>query len=109
MSTFDHAWADALAALELDVDHAERMLAKLHGGAPADDVPAGPGAWAPPTHLGPLPDGMLERAKIVLARQLAVTERIAHAAVRSRKQLDVDARMHQAPAPARPMFVDAAF
>jgi hypothetical protein len=104
------AWLRALEDVELGVEEAERLLARLHPDAPDDAVAHPPltGAWAPPTGLGPLPESLEERARIVLARQLQVAERLAAAAVRSRQQLAF-ARRADVTAPARPLFVDAAF
>jgi hypothetical protein len=107
---WQYAWVRALEDVELGVEEAERLLARLHPDAPDDAVAHAPltGAWAPPTGLGPLPESLEERARIVLARQLAVAERLATAAVHSRQQLAF-ARRADVTAPARPLFVDAAF
>jgi hypothetical protein len=101
------AWEQALAALELDVEDAERMLQSARDGRETA-VPAGLGSWAPPAGLGPLPESLAERAQVVLARQLALIEDVASAAVRSRQHHEVARRM-QPTAHARPLFVDAAF
>jgi hypothetical protein len=93
---WQRAWVRALDDVELGVQEAERLLGSLSG------------AWAPPTGLGPLPESLEERARIVLARQLEVAERLAAAAVLSRQQLAF-ARRADVTAPARPLFVDAAF
>jgi hypothetical protein len=102
------AWVRALDDAELDVADAEQLLAAVHAGGSADAGAALTGAWAPPTCLGPLPETLEERARIVLARQLAVAERLAAAAVQSRQQLAF-ARGADVTAPSRPLFVDAAF
>lgn len=107
-ASFQSAWEGALAELEVDVTAAEQLLQAIHGGAAFDDVPAGPGSWAPPTGLGPLPESLAERAHLVLARQLAVSERMAQAAVLSRQQLELDRRMRPELPASRPMFVDRA-
>jgi hypothetical protein len=105
------AWVRALDEAELGVAEAERLLAAVHAGASPDAAPDArsslTGAWAPPTGLGPLPETLEERARIVLARQLAVAERLAAAAVQSRQQLAF-ARGADVTAPTRPLFVDAA-
>lgn len=99
-------WEAALTQLDLDLDAAEALLAATRGGPDADTVQA-LGSWTPPAGIGRLPDSLQERAQAVLARQLRVIEDVAHAAVRSRQQLEVSRRM--APAqPATPLFVDAA-
>jgi hypothetical protein len=110
MHTWQDAWVHALEDVELGVEEAERLLASLHPDAP-DAVASHPsltGAWAPPAGLGPLPESLEERARIVLARQFQVAERLAAAAVHSRQQLAF-ARRADVTAPARPLFVDAAF
>ena len=99
-------WEAALAQLDLDLDAAEALLAAAPGAAGAGAVEA-LGSWTPPAGIGRLPESLQERAEAVLARQLRVIEDVAHAAVRSRQQLEVSRRM--APAqPATPLFVDAA-
>ncbi len=102
------AWEHALAELEMDVETAERLISSVRAWE-ITDVPVVVGAWAPPTHLGPLPETLLERAQLVLTRQLRVIEDIANAAVRSRQHLEVQRRMRPDDATSRPMFVDAAF
>ena len=104
------AWVGALDEVELGVEQAEQLLSRLHAGTPDPDDTLGDlhGSWAPPTGLGPLPESLEERARIVLGRQLEVAERLAAAAVHSRQQLAF-ARRADVTAPARPLFVDAAF
>jgi hypothetical protein len=104
---WQQAWEQALAALELDVEEAERMLHCARDGRETC-VPAGLGSWAPPAGLGPLPESLAERAQLILARQLALIEDVASAAVRSRQHHEVARRMQARPH-ARPLFVDAAF
>lgn len=104
---WQEAWEQALAALELDIDAAEQMLQSAHEGRETG-VPAGLGSWAPPAGLGPLPESLAQRAQLVLARQLALIEDVASAAVRSRQHHEVARRMQATPHP-RPLFVDAAF
>jgi hypothetical protein len=105
------AWAGALDEVELGVEQAEELLSRLHAGRsvdPHESLSSLHGAWAPPTGLGPLPESMEERARTVLARQLEVGERLAAAAVQSRQQLAFTRRA-DVTAPARPLYVDAAF
>jgi hypothetical protein len=104
---WQQAWEQALAALELDVVEAERMLRAARGGEEAV-TPPGLGSWAPPAGLGPLPESLAERAQIILARQLAVIEDVAAAAFRSRQHLEVTRRMRP-DTHTGPLFVDAAF
>ena len=107
-AVFRVSWEAALAELELEVDAAERLLAAVRAGA-SNDLPTGLGSWEQPAGLSPLPESMVERAQIVLDRQLRVVGDLAHAAVRSRQHLEVQRRMRPDDAVARPMFVDAAF
>jgi hypothetical protein len=104
------AWVSALDDVELGVEQAEQLLSRLHSGPadPEDTLGELTGSWTPPTGLGPLPESLEERARIVLARQLEVAERLATAAVHSRQQLAFARRADVTP-PARPLFVDAAF
>jgi hypothetical protein len=99
-------WEAALAQLDLDLDVAESLLASAADIVPADAVEA-MGSWTPPANIGPLPESLAERARLVLARQLAVIEDVAAAAVRSRQHLEVTRRMRPEP-PSGPLFVDAA-
>lgn len=99
------SWEQALADLELDLDTAQALLQSVHDN---DDLPAGLGSWAPPAGLGPLPATLAERAQLVLERQIAIIEQVAHAATRSRQHLEMQRRMSEQ-APSRPLFVDAAF
>jgi hypothetical protein len=99
-------WEQALAALELDVAAAEHLLAATRTGTETD---AGLGSWAPPASIGPIPEDLVERARIVLARQLALVEEVATAAVTSRQHLEVHRRMRQDHPSSRPLFVDACF
>lgn len=105
--SFEQAWRDALAGLELDLDRAESMLRVVQDGAPPQDV-TGLGSWAPPTGLGPLPESLVERARVVLARQLAVVEDLTTAAIHSRQRVELHRRL-RADAVSRPLFVDASF
>ncbi|HEX8498405.1 MAG TPA: hypothetical protein VF661_14515 [Actinomycetales bacterium] len=107
--SFHSAWSAALRELELDVEVSEQLLRTIHGGAPVDDVLAGLGSWAPPTHLGQLPHSLADRARMILARQLAVADQLAQAALRSQQQLELQRRMRPDDAMSRPMYVDAAF
>ena len=103
------AWTDALSALEIDVEACERLLHAVHAGTDLPDPDGTLGAWAPPTDIGPLPETMAERARTVLACQLAVAQALAQAAAQSRQQLAFADRVQTGRSPARPVFVDAAF
>ena len=60
MSSYD-SWADVMVALESD--------AKSALSSPENTDAAAHVAWTPPTHLGPLPLHLRERALHVLAEQ----------------------------------------
>jgi hypothetical protein len=111
--SWERAWADALTVLELDVAACERLLHAVHTGAelpPAyGPVDGSLGSWVPPTGLGSLPETLQERARTVLARQLEVAQALSEAALQSRQQLAFADRVETGRAPARPVFVDAAF
>lgn len=72
------AWETALDRLELDVLVCERMV----GG----DVERRLRDWDAPDDLGPVPADLLPRAQQLHARQLAVAERVAGAALALRRR-----------------------
>jgi hypothetical protein len=98
------AWTAALDRLECDVASAEALLAEEHL---LRELPiADP--WHPPAGLGPLPVDLRPRADQVLARQLAVAERLAAIMTGTARQAAVINRIdngHEAP---RPNYVDCA-
>jgi hypothetical protein len=106
---WSRAWADALTTLEIDVAACERLLHAAHAGTNLADADGTLGSWVPPTDIGPLPETMAERARVVLARQLEVAEVLALAASQSRQQLAFADRVQTGRSPTRPVFVDAAF
>lgn len=98
-ATFRAAWESALAALEVDVVAAERMLA-------LDRIAQTPvSRWAPPTGLGPLPLALADRAKALLDRQIEVGRRLAEAAELSRRHLRA-AHAMRATEPSAPVYLD---
>jgi phytoene dehydrogenase-like protein len=101
-------WEATLADLEQDVEAAEAVLAAVRRGD-HEDLPTMLGSWAPPTGIAPLPESMLERAQLVLERQLRVIEDVANAATRSRQQNELSRRMRSDQAPSRPLYVDATY
>jgi hypothetical protein len=101
------AWTDALTVLEMDVAACERLLHAVHAGADLPDADGTLGSWVPPADLGPLPESMGERARIVLARQLDVAQELALAVSQSRQQIAFADRVQTGRSPARPVFVDA--
>ena len=96
---WDAAWGDALSALELDVDLAEQMLALGHL---AQDPPD---PWAPPAGLGPMPLTLVDRARTLLDRQIAVARQVAEAADLSRRHSRAVEAMRTQP-PSSPVYVD---
>ncbi|MDO8122154.1 hypothetical protein Q6346_12630 [Isoptericola sp. b490] len=97
--TFDDAWREALDALELDLVVAEEMLT-------LDRIAENPpDRWAPPSHLGPMPAALADRARAILNRQLEVSRRLAEAAALSRRQLAAT-RSLRGRAESAPVYVD---
>ncbi len=98
-------WHQALAELEGEVLATEDSLA--HGRA--EEI-AGwgrrTGDWIPPSHLGPIPEDLRERAARLLQHQLAVAEALVDRITQSQKQRDVAARMSYAPARPVASFID---
>ena len=99
---WDAAWAAALDEMELDLDRAALLL---RSGEPA--VAAGP-RWQPPAGIGPLPAGLLERARALHARQLAMATAIAETITGVRRQSAFAARVETGRGQPRPAFVDTA-
>lgn len=96
---WDAAWADALSALEIDLELAERMLALDHI---AEDPPE---PWTPPADLGPLPLEFADRVRALLDRQIELARRLAEAAdLNRRHQRAVQAMRHDGPS--SPVYVD---
>lgn len=107
VTTWSTSWSDALAALELDLDRAESLLAANRSPAALDDLPRTP--WVPPLPLGPLPGGLRARAEAILARQLRVADQLARAVAAGRRELQLAQLMGSAAADRRPAFLDASF
>ena len=80
------AWEAALAAIEMDVERAEVLLA-----AGATSVP--PAIWTAPVGIGLMPRSLETRARALLERQLAVATQLAAAARDSRRHDRVIARL----------------
>ncbi|WP_432535506.1 hypothetical protein [Kineococcus arenarius] len=99
------SWAAALDRVELDVDAAERLLGALHAGAAAAEAVVPP-VWAPPALTGPVPDEHAERARLLLQRQLDVSEQLARALVHTRTQVAALRKLERAEP--QPVFVDRA-
>lgn len=101
--TFRTCWDQALADLELEVQHAEELLRVAHLPAPQDVAQRA--AWRPPADLGPLPASLVERARALHARQVDVARRLAEQAAVSRRHLAA-ADVLRARPPATPVYVD---
>ena len=98
-------WHAVLDALEGDVQDAEATLARGR----AEEIAAWGRRstdWVPPSHLGPVPDDLRERAARLLQHQLAVAEALVERITQSQRQRDVAARMSYAPARPVASFID---
>lgn len=102
-STFHARWEQALADLELEVEHAEELLRVAHLPTPHDV--AARAAWRSPGDLGPLPAALLDRARALHARQLEVAQRLAEQAAVSRRHLAATDAVRARPA-AAPVYLD---
>ncbi len=96
------AWTTALGELELEVNRAEALLKSAETEAPEVSQ------WAPPSHIGPLPAELLDRAKALHAKQMRVTQAIMTALTHNRAQAAVTARMETGHVAPRPVYVDRA-
>jgi len=106
-STPAHDWPGLLDGLEGQLLEAEHVLAH----ARAEEIAAWgrrSSDWVPPTHLGPLPDELRERAARLLQHQLAVAERLVERITQSQRQRDLAARMSYAPSRPVAAFIDKA-
>lgn len=107
-TTWNVVWADALDAIQLDVDRAEALLAAVHAGS---DLPASEDVltarWDPPRGLGPLPLPLVRRAEALLARQQEVARRLAEATHTNRLHARAAVALREKPA-AVPVYLDVA-
>lgn len=102
------AWAQALTALELDVDHTEAVLTAIHRGAELPSAASLLDArWEPPAGLGPLPHPLLERARRLLQRQEQTTEALSRA-VATNRRLSATVVAVRPGGPSRPVYFDRA-
>jgi len=101
--SFHDTWVAALTAAEVDVDAAEELLRRLHAGEDVDPVLPGP-AW--PGGPGPVPVEFAERARLLLQRQLHVSEKLTAALLHTRTELNALKKLD--PAEQRPIFFDQA-
>jgi len=101
--SFHDTWVSALAAAEVDVDAAEDLLRRLHAGEDVGALEPGP-AW--PGGRGPIPVEFAERARLLLQRQLRVSEELTAALLHTRTELNALKKLD--PAEQRPIFFDQA-
>ncbi len=102
-AVFHARWEQALADLEVEVEHAEELLRVAHLPTPQDV--AARTAWRPPAGLGPLPAPLHVRARALHARQVDVARRLAEQVVVSRRHLAATEALRARPA-ASPVYVD---
>ncbi|NHC16018.1 hypothetical protein [Motilibacter deserti] len=96
------AWVDALNELELQVDQAEALLR-----SESPELPA-PVAWVPPA-LPPIPPDLVERARLVHARQLDLAARMTRRMGDLGRQATLAGRIETGAAGrARPVLLDQA-
>jgi hypothetical protein len=93
----EQAWAEAL---DLFAERLHQQRAALTAGRP-DESPE----FVPPPGLGPIPPGLAERARDLLAESEAVQAALTAAMARVNRELAALERM-TGPAPATPSFVD---
>lgn len=106
MNAWVDAWSTALDDLELDLADTQALITALHNGKPHADV-AATRPWRPPTGLGPLPESLVERARVVLERQLRVSQQLASAVAVNRRHSRAAAAIRSAET-AVPIYVDLA-
>ncbi len=82
---WDEAWVEALAAMELAAEDAERLLALDHLPDPAEVALVA--HWEPTSELGPLPASLRVRAQALFDRQRDLAQRTARAIVSTQRHL----------------------
>lgn len=97
------AWCSALDELELEVERAEAMLRVDH----IDTSEVDAVAWRTPA-LPPIPPDMVERARIVHARQLDVAARMTRRLGELGRQSALADRMDTGRTQSRPVLLDQA-
>jgi hypothetical protein len=102
-TAWEAAWSDALAALELDLTRAEQLLADPTRAA---ELPTRP-TWVAPELQGPMPAGLVPRARAIADRQLRVAEALSRAVVAARGELRLTERLHAQSDRSTPVFFDA--
>lgn len=101
---FHAAWVAALDQLELEVDRAEAMLRENDPLA----APQVPGSWTPPAIASPLPGDLVDRARDILDRQLAVSAEIAHTMMGNRRHAAYVRQLGTSARREIPVYVDTA-
>ena len=110
MNTWEAAWADALAVLEVDVARAESLLAAHRDGVFAAELNVPGQTWVAPVLAGPLPESLRARAQAVLDRQLRAAEELARSVATARRDLLLAQRMSgRSLERTSPAFIDASF
>ena len=98
-------WASVLDHLEGEVLAAERTITT----GPAVEIATWGRRtedWVPPSHLGPIPEDLRERAARLLQHQLALAEELVERITQSQRQRDVAARMSYGPERPVASFID---
>jgi len=97
----DAAWERALDDLEAHLVMAEQLML---GRLPIEMTP-----WSAPALPTPLPSGLVERARGLLARQEALLTQLPETMDRTRRQRDLTQRISAVSSPARPasIYIDA--
>ncbi|WP_435768359.1 hypothetical protein [Nocardioides sp. SYSU DS0651] len=92
-------WQEALDRLEAHADRAEKVI---RGMAVDKELP-----WSPPTHLGPIPEEFLARARRLLERQQRLMGMIPSVLADTRQQQRVADRVSDATtARVSPVYLD---
>lgn len=93
------SWERVLDGLEADVLEAE---GRLRGLTPAEPTP-----WTPPTGLGPIPAGLVGRARELQQRRREVIVRLEESVRGLRRQRALTARLGAVTGSARrPVYID---
>jgi hypothetical protein len=101
---WDSAWSAALDEMELAADEVERLLRHRD----ADELPRMTGLeFQPPTHLGPLPVDLSQRARQLLQRQLDLSTQLGLAIAGNRAQAKLVTRLNHERTTTVPLFLDS--
>lgn len=97
-NTWDDAWRAALDELELTVERAEELLR-------ASDLVLLPD-WEPPELPVRMPADQVERARVLLQRQLDTARKISMTAAATRQQLALADKLTSAGREKTPVYLD---